>query len=775
VVLIRLRSWLTIAARAPREAWRVTMLGMLAATMALGEESPAPQVLAFHGGLQPAVIHALVAITAGEVEMVKQLPLSLFHAGYAVVDPTTGDLSRRWSQCIPLALARTPAEFRPAILAILDQDCRQDLLQHPERPWLAIDYLPCASAQAALAHLADAAFDRGDFPGSLSADTLAGLQDPLRSARDLVARGLGGDDAVVDAALELTAPGEPVASAPSAGPARSGESVVWKSQPGWLLACTPQDQVLWQFRLDLGAEVLTGAGAALVHDGLGLREISETGAVTALTPPPGNTRLLAVSGGASWYATGSRVWRLPLGTDRARSLDLGQEPLCAPLVRGARSLWLLPQELVLCDGSAVIARMRHHLGVSAAWRLASRRAGAEDTVLVVSPDGGAWSIPPLGAQLAGADTIGRARLLVQASRPAEALSLLGSSLLAQDAQARAVALRAHLALGPAHVAAEHDAIIALASSDEEVASILYARFLLSPPADAANASALLLSQLRQHPQNLVSWSLDELGVDPERWRHASSAGILADAIERWQVRHAATAPPDPHHPLLPGEPQSAAVVADEVVLDPRLGRAHRCGDGVVALEHISGETLLTCLDAQSHRLRWRTRWSTDPLVPSRSLSICDGYCLVAEGTSRLVALDGRSGEIRMVVDCAGIPAQNSHVRIISDHCLMMTSPLNDELLIARAVPATAFAAPSLQLDGTRLLLPRPARWLAPLPELDQGLVLFDDGSAARYPVDGGDPAGAPTVLPAALAATAEAPGLSSQGLLSGGVLYRWNQ
>jgi len=746
---------------------------LAACALACGEDQvPSPtQVLAFHGNGSLDAMHALVAIAAGEVEAVAGLPRDLFHADEAVVDQTDPDLARRWSQCIPLALARCPAQARAAIIAVLDRDCRAQLHAHPDQPWLALDFLPAPSAQAQLGALAAQAFDFGRFTQCLCAAALCAADTgaaPALQERDRVARELCGDAPTVAAALALAAPGEPQASAPLDSRPVGGLSVVWQSQPGWLLACTPDGRILWQLRLDLSADVLPGAGAALVHDVSGLRVVYEDGAVQALSPPPGDTRLLAVGGGACWFATGQRAWRLAFHATTPLALELNAEPLGAPLVRGTRSLWLLPQELQLYDGSSLVARMRHHLAVGPGWRLAGHDARDATIPLLLAPDGGCWTVPSLAAQLSGADVVAHAQLLVAAGRPQEALELLTPAALGTD-PGRAVAFAAQCALGPAHLLEVAASAESLAGGPADIATVRYVVYRLSSNSGArALALQRLLSCLRDHPALEVNWSVNELNVPPGLWHHASSAQVMADALERAQLPTVAPALL-PTEPLLTGIPQQEPVRSDEVVLDQSLGRVHRYGDGLLVLDHVSGETTLSCHDPQSRALRWRTRWSSAAQAPSRSLALVDGFAVVAEGTDRLTVLDAASGRLALTIDCAGLPAQPSRCRLASADCLVMSGPSDDELAVAVVPRSTGFDAPAQQVEAVRVAVTARLRWTAPLPVWDRVLVQREDGQAVVYP------GGAQVRLPPALATGTTQPQLTPSGLIADGSLYRWNQ
>jgi hypothetical protein len=767
--------------------WRGALLMACTAACAAAD-ADGPRPMAFRGETAAAAVHALVVIADGDAEAVADLPRALFHADVAIPDAGDSDLARRWSLLIPRALARAGAH-RDAVVAALDTACRADLAaaDPTERAALAEDWLPAPSAAAVLTEEAARAFDHGRLADSLMASTLLGPGDEPRARRDAIATLLSGSGPEVDPALALAAPGLPAPAQVSAPVATTrGLGVAWSVRPGWLLACDGHGRVLWQFRVDLGAEVACGAGAALVRDADGLSVLDEGGLRSTLAPPPGSTRCLAVAGGAAWFATGARAWRLPLSGGEPAALELGEEPLCAPLVRGERSLWLGRREVQLFERGVRVGRIHHFLDVRPGWRLGNDPSHPERPLLI-SSEGGSWAIEPLASQLAAADAVGRARLLVDAQRCDEALLALKGMPGAESDDGRSIAYSAHVGLGPLHVASHADEVAALAPTPAQAVFVHYCAYAvtlglanehfdsITPPVDPRAESQRLVPILRAHPDAVLSWSPEDIAVDHDEWRHASDCATLADALERSlsgaSRPRVAEGTPARIVDLLPSPPHLDPDV-DETVTDPQLGGAHRYRGALLQLDHASGATSLTSRDAATHRLRWRTRWDSDPGLPTRALSLTGGWAIVAEGPSRLVVLDAGSGERRLIANSAAVTASATRARMLlapgmaGPLRLAVLGPLDDELALVEAPSDPRFAPPTATGIATRVALPARARWMVAAPPFASAILLLEDGRALLYP-------GAIEIaLPDALRAS-DPPSVTGEGLLKDGKLYRW--
>ncbi len=744
----------------------------------------ATQPLPVHGFAAADAVHALVSIAAGDAEAVAALDPQLWHRGAAIPDHDNPDLALRWTRRIGEALARCAPERRAAVLAAIERAAQADLAAHPDDPARARDFLPAPSAVAALRDDSARAFDHGDFTASLSSGRLLGAAalGEQGAARLAEAQLLSGLDERIDAALELAPPGEPLAEPlvlPPPGVANTrGLSVIWAVRPGWILAQVGGG-VAWQYRVDLDAEVVTGPGAALVRDRAGTRLIREDGSVSTLTPPPAGTRLLGVGGGAAWFASGTRGWRMPIHDGVAEALALGAEPPCAPLVRGDASLWLLPDRLALFRRGALVASVRHHLAVGPAWRLAVMAHGAP---AVAAPDGGTWRIEPLADQLARAEPIERARLLLASAHPADALALLGATASLDLPAARAVAFAAHVALGPAHLAQHADEAAALAPDDAARDLVRYAAWRLGDPQAAledAKPARDLKAALAADPAAHVSWAIADSGEDEERCAHVTTAAVLLAALE--SARGGGARPQAlPQEPLLHDRDADAhpplARAADVELQDAQYGHVHAWGGSLIVLSHARGETILTSLDRERRTLQWRTRWVSDEDAPSRALALRDGCAVVAEGTSRLIVIRLATGSVLMRVESASDPLDPSRARI-AGATMVIPAPLDDALLVARASARDPFdevGREGRDVPMRRVALARRLRWLAVMPPFAAVLADLDGDQALGFSGDSARPDGLALTLPAGIARAPQEPATTQDGLAGTDGTYGWS-
>ncbi len=433
--------------------------------------------------------HALIALSAGDTGPLDALADEEFSAPLALPDAQHPELARRWTLALPVAVARLAAPAREHVLANLDARFASALPGHAgeeARARVAARFLPAPAAVRALGARADRAFDLGrfdEFLGIARVRELAGggLGDDQR--RDAVATLLSGRGPDVDEGLRLQPPGLPRPTSALPLPDAGGLSVAWTVLPGWVLACDPWGGVLWQFRTERAAQVLTGPGAALVRDTMGVRALDEGGAVRELPPLPPGARVWSVAGGAAWFSTGAQAWRLDLAGRQVARLDLAGEALAAPLVRGDESLWLTAREVMLFAHDRPVQRLRHGLPAGPGWRLGADRTHP----LVIGADGQRWRLESLAEQVAAATPLARARLLLAAARPDEALAALSG--VAEDPESDAVRLRAHLALGARH-AAEHEVeLLALATTPQQRATVRQAALSGLAAGDAARRAA----------------------------------------------------------------------------------------------------------------------------------------------------------------------------------------------------------------------------------------------------------------------------------------------
>jgi hypothetical protein len=418
------------------------------------------------------VDNALIRLARGDTSAVEALPLSAFLDPVARPDTRSDSLARRWTLALPAALARLDATARSHALTRLDARYQTLAATRPveERARLASAFLPAPAAVADLQLATNRAFDLGHFSEYLGlAQLLASDRGTIGDdRRQQVALQLSGLGPQVDASLRLPPPGTPLPTTAQPRENSGHLAVRWQVVPGWVLALDPFAQVVWQYRVDRQAQVTTGPGAVLVRDSSGLRALDEQGTILVLPPLPTGAAVLAVAGGAAWFATGERAWRLGLTDRMIQALALDAPPLGAPLVRGSQSLWLTARELLLFDGDRLLHRFQHQLPAGAGWQL-----GVDgERPLIISPEQRTWRLESFTDQLLRLDGLAKAELLLQARRADDALLALGEP---QSDAARRLTLRAHLSKGPAHIASLAAAPMAWCTNAQDRALLQLAR------------------------------------------------------------------------------------------------------------------------------------------------------------------------------------------------------------------------------------------------------------------------------------------------------------
>ena len=737
------------------------------ATNALAaEETPITlRPLAMAGTVLEVVNHALIQLSQGDTTAVEALELSAFIDPVARPDPLSEGLYRRWTTALPAALARLDATKRTHALTRLDahyHTLSANQNDDYQRARLASAFLPAPSAMADLARVVNRAFDLGHFSDFLGLEELlsaggSSVRDPRRQPIAILLSGLGPQ---VDATLRLPPPGSALPTSGKVVVPNGSLATRWVVVPGWILACDPFNQVMWQYRIDRLAHVTTGPGAVLVNDSSGLRALDDKGVVTALRPLPSGATILSIAGGCAWFATGERGWRVGLSNGVTQSLPLAAPPLGAPLVRGPQSLWLTSRELLLFDEDHLVHRFEHGLPAASGWRLGADRVRPA----IQSNDGRQWRMESFADQFARLTGNERAELLLQASRPQDALSTLGEP---QDFRAKRIALRSHLKLGVSHVAAMGDAAFALCQDEQDRALVLLAQLAMTStthdntllplidnhalraPAVLTALTALNLLATAQ-PTIHFTERAQELSDNPGWWNHACSG----TAWLRW--RHQPTA-------QLPLTADGPLVVMDAATVDaaPPTNIATRRADGALIINDLTlrlerglDAITVTCHDRAGIFL-WRQRWRPASLLaaPSQTIDVRDGYVQVLEGGLRMTAFDLNIG---VQVGTFMIDELGSGTTFVLDKKLAIIGPLGvdnaltlvDELGTARQIP-----------------LPSPARWITALG--NRLLIRGQDGIARIYPE------GRVITLPALLTTSRIAPQVTVDGLVLGNSLWRW--
>lgn len=741
----------------PVRRWLILL--MTSALLDAGEVPLATRPLALSGAALETVDHALIRLAQGDTSAVEALPIETFLDPVARPDAHTTGLSRRWTLSLPAALARLDGVARTNALQRLDARYRtlaetQDVR---ERPRLASAFLPAPTAVSDLTRAVDRAFDLGRFGDYLGMAVLLGPLTPADdSRRREVAVRLSGLGPQVDTTLRLPPPGSPLPSAGSGEVASGHLALRWAVVPGWVLACDPFGQVVWQYRVDRLAQVTTGPGAVVVNDTAGLRAIDDHGTLTALRPLPSGAAILAVAGGCAWFATGERAWRLGLQDGVLNALMLDAPPLGAPLVRGPQSLWLTARELLLFDQDRLVHRFHHRLPAASGWRL-----GADgERPLVLGADGRVWRLESFTDQLARLSGAERADLLIQAGRFAEALTVIGEP---DDTRARQVALRAHLGLGPAHVADAGDTLLALCQTKQDHALVLLARMAAGEPAASGPLRRLLIGHpaagaviasidalVATEQMLLLTDQTNDLGNDPQTWDHLCTSA----AWTRWRQTSVPAPTPAGDGPLVMMEsiPAAAAIALTIATRQPDGALAY--GDRRYRLERSLDAISVTCQD-RTGTLLWRHRWRPASFLsaPSQSLEVRDGSVLVLEGGLRLSAFD-----VDLGVRCGSFTVDElgSGTAYLLADALAIVGPLGiDSTLTLVDERGT----------GRTIPLPSPARWVLALGS--SVLVQGQDGVARLYP------AGRVVSLPSALTRSRSAPQKTQAGLVLEQTLWHW--
>lgn len=738
-----------------RVAW--SFVWLIAGMLGAGEAPPAIRPLAMSGAALEAVDHALIRLARGDTSAVEALPLEAFLDPVARPDPHHSGLTRRWTMALPAALARLDATARTQALVRLDARYRTLTGNRTgnDRARLASAFLPAPSAMDDLRRASDRAFDLGLFADYLGMSSLlaAGGRSDDDARRQEVALRLSGLAAQVDASLQLPTPGAPVPSGGSGVVPRGHLAIRWLVVPGWVLACDPFDEVVWQYRVDRLAQVTTGPGAVLVRDSSGLRALDENGTVTILPPLPSGATVLTIGGGAAWFATGERAWRLVLADGSIQALALAAPPLGAPIVRGTQSLWLTARDLLLFDGDRLVHRFQHHLPVGSGWVL-----GVDgERPVVLADDGRSWRLESIADQLTRLEGSPKAALLLQARRIDEALAVLGEPA---DDEARRLALRAHLMRGPGTVASQRERLLAWATTAQDRALVALAQMpevprdawienTLTPGSQPSEPYRLLDECAARDPTIRLTTHLTALGDDPETWDHVFTGAA-------WTTWRASRGRPVFHgHAPQVSEPSEAAPA--DAVHPLRNGDGTWTADGhVIRLERGIDRVAVSC-HGRDGVLLWRHQWRPADFLaaPSQTIDVREDEVLVIEGGQRLSAFAREHGRLRVRFSAEELSTGTPYV--ISGR-LAVIGPLG--------VDTTLTVIDALQQRRT-IALPSPARWA--LPFWDQLLVVAQDGSARLHPGD------LDVTLPREITRSRQAPLMTVDGLVLDGRLWRWKR
>ena len=576
---------------------------------------------------QAAVLPALMDLSRGRVEALTLLEARDFLAEVGITDPQRPTLVRRWTELIPLALARLEPADRARVCEALESRYRvlAANLDLAERRRLAACFLPAPSAESLIADTADQAFDRGEFRDFAAWSALLGQDDEVRRA---VAGAYGGYAALIDPARALPEPGplSPTASVAPGGPA--GISVRWSQVPGWLLAAGADGRVRWQEHLSAEATVVAGGGGAVISDPSGTRFLDETGASFALPPLPSSTPILAVAG------TRVHRWHRDEGLS---TVELPLPTLAPPLVRGGDSLWLTADDLILVRGDRLVARFRHQRQVDARWRLAEDDQGP----LLVDGDGRCERIAALTDALELADPGDALDLLLRSGRFDEVLRRRADD----PTHGAGAELRARLLLGGDQD--DLDRLLTLVQ-DPSDAVLVWSRHVDDPRFPAWR---------EEHPSALIAPGLADPLAAADDWTWRVRAGLVQGAAGA----------------LISGLGPARARTAPAEV--GRRGDGGWTIAGTTWSLHVDlRRCTVTCNDADGER--WRRWWPASDilLAPARQFSVDHRHVILVDGTRRLRVCSAIDGRLLLDLDLAGRDVSAGEIAVLDDGIAILHPP-----------------------------------------------------------------------------------------------------
>ncbi len=704
--------------------------------------------MALAGEQQQIIDQALIDLVRGDTKSLESLPITAFLAPIARPDANNSGLSFRWTMSLPKALARLPDNQRKQTLARLD--ARYHTLLTPnlsthDRTRLAVAFLPAPTALEHVQYAANLAFDRGHLTDFLGITQLIPIQydDARRQSVALLLSGLGPE---VDTTLQLTPPGTAIpTTTTTTTPPAAHLAIRWVVQPGWVLAVDPFEQVAWQYSIDRNATVVTGPGAALIRDSLGVRVLNDSGFIKMLTPLPSGAQLLCVAGGAAWFATGTRGWRMNFADGQVTALDLGVVPIGAPVVRGQKSLWLTAHSFLLFDAERLIHRFQHQLPVAGDWKLSSATA----QVQLQAPDGRQWHLSAFTEQLKNDDVQQQAELLLRAHRFDDALKLLSNFT---DEHAPSLRLRAQIGLAfdknialpdfsPNYPPADQALILSahFANSDRGIGHVLH-----KLPATDLFTYFDTLSQ--QHPTVQFSTDTHSLIDQAQTWNHIYTTSAWAQWRQRKQY---------PRSQIPTVNTTSIELPINTKLITSRDAHGHLLWDDRQFRLERTPDVMIVMCHGKNGDLLWRHQWRpmTYSSAPSQFMDIRDNVVYVHEGTARVIVLD-----VDLGVQLGVFPLTDTSgtVYFLSPTQLAQLGPLGvNNVLTLYDVHGRGLPIP----------LATPARWAC---NVGGHLILrLTDLTAVAYP-------GAKSVMwPLPLLRQPQAPLVTAEGLHASNALWPW--
>ncbi|MFW5859311.1 MAG: hypothetical protein ACOCYP_04750 [Planctomycetota bacterium] len=659
-----------------------------------GVESPA--LLAEDVRQRPQEAAAVIAsLREGDLAPLRTCPADWFLAPLGL--PQSPGLLEHWT----LALRRAISELDPQ----LQREARACLEAHYRRLASTVApppqrFVPAPSALAALARQADRAFDHGRFRRFLAlSQDVPGGEATLRYAERR---------AVAQAYLGHARHGSGLPEGYHPGPLRvytprrvyfqdEGLHVRWQRDGSVLMARGPDGQVRWQYHGDERARVAAGSGGAVLVHAEHCQLLDEHGTLRTQACPA-EAALLGVRGGLAWFANGSAVSGLSVGSSHVVGFTLPETPLIPPLVHGGDSLWLGPRFLTQVDHDHVVGRWEHDLERPEHWRFCL----VDDLPGLVGPDGSHRLISHLDEALRFcADPSQAAQWQLRAGRDTAAWK---QALALPPGADRVRALLRILAVRPAFIRSCPMREQLLAVDSPLALHALHAIWSLDPD--------LLTPDERTRLERLATqlagtWLCADEHISPvaRHWSHAYTGRLLLRLLRDGRER-------ERYHLALGRHPDR--------------GMLHRLDDTWLQLQILrDGGTTVLARTGEDHPL-WRVSWPGSTALPSRSLSLRDGWLLVLEGQHRLTFLDPRDGRRMATVPIASKLAFPSQMAIHDPQRFAVLHPISVNTHLS-LIERTG--------DGNRDVvtheLPTFASWI--IPHSGGYLVRFHDGSHRRYP------------------------------------------
>ncbi|TVR45141.1 MAG: hypothetical protein EA402_04925 [Planctomycetota bacterium] len=617
----------------------------------------------------------------------------------------------RWTARLPRAILALPDAPRQQAINTLEQRLQRELTQLPAAAHgaTAIHFLPAPSAVAILRRDANRAFDLGDFSTFLALHRLLAVlkphpleASPDKARRLQIAQSALAGDPQSPWTVPLPAPGPLVPIDPKGLEGVSDETGLWHWDTDRLMALDPYRQVRWQRPLPRRAQVWAAGSYALVWSPLSTLLIDTEGDERSLSLPPA-IRPLGMHGDAAWFYQGRQVYRYRLREQDHSRLSLPAVPLLPPLVNGDTSLWLSEYEVVLVEGAEVRHRYVHGLRLSGQLRWLSP-PGQQQPILRMrdGEDRQYWRLSPYPE---AADRVTAMHHANRALRHREALELWRT--IPEENRHRA---GSELAIALLAILGDQNAEPAPLELTEALNVVEDDHWRLRLLAEihrrqGLDASLLTIatSLAAAHPHLAISREPVVRPVHPsEDWRYLISA-------ETWK-----TLVSDEQNHAAAQERRIHAFVADDDHAKPpeplRLKR-HRqpgadtrllIGDDEVTLVFGPDHTQLSRFagPASDGRLRWRQRWAAPDYLPGRSVDATGDMLMVAEGQSRLHAIDPHSGQRLAALRVPNGLAMVSQARLLTAGRIAILHPIS----VNRQV--TLVDASNTETIG----LEYPARW-----------------------------------------------------------------